>query len=147
RSCPLCTRELASLAVVEDGLLTLLSERLQGTRRWLEATLISAAPRPVELRGVPSPQRRYQAESLEIFVGPQQTSGGRLVLRGHLVPPPDQRAQAAGVAVWLAQEGQVLDSQVTDEQGYFAFQPVSSGCYDLGFGWQEQAVLIRDVEV
>jgi len=147
RACPHCTRELHELQAVDDGLLATLLERLPGVSRWREATLIAAVPRPAGLRGVLPPQRRYQADGLEIFVGPQQTSDGRRLLRGHLVAtrPPDQRV--AGVEVWLAQAGQVLDRQITDEQGYFVFQPIAPGRYDLGFGWQGQAVLVRDVEV
>ncbi len=147
RACPHCTRELHELQAVDDGLLATLLDRLPGVSRWREAALIAAVPRPAGLRGALPPQRRYQAEGLEIFVGPQQTSDGRRLLRGHLVPTAEPGAPTAGVTVWLAQAGQVVGRQTTDDQGYFVFQPIAPGCYDLGLGWQDQAVLIRDVEV
>ncbi len=146
RACPHCARELEELAAADDDLLSVLLERLRGVSRWLEATLVTAAPRPVGLRGVHAPQRRYRAGDLEVFVGPQIGAGGRRLM-GRLRPPAHRRAQAAGVEVWLIQEGQVLDSRSTDDRGYFVFPALAPGQYDLGLGWQGQAVLIRRVEV
>ncbi len=146
RACPHCTRELEELAAVDDDLLSLLLERLRGVSRWLEATLVATAARPAGLRGVSAPQQRYRAGDLEIFVGSQVVAQGRR-LRGRLRPPADERTKAEGVEVWLVKEGQALDSRSTDERGYFSFPAVAPGRYDLGFGWQGQAVLVRGVEV
>ena len=146
RACPPCTHELEDLAAVDDDLLSLLLDRLRGVSHWLEATLVTAAPRPVGLRGVPTPQWRYRAGDLEVFVGSQMGSGGRRLI-GRLRPPADQRARAVGVEVWLLQGGRALGSRSTDDLGHFVFPAVAPGQYDLGFGWQGQAVLVRGVEV
>jgi hypothetical protein len=146
RTCPHCASELEELAAVDDDLRSALLDRLRGVSRWLEATLVTAAPRPVGLRGGPVPQRRYRAGDLDIFVGSQIESVGRRLI-GRLRPPANQRAGAVGVEVWLVQGGQALDSRFTDDLGHFVFPAVAPGQYDLGFDWQGQAVLIRGVEV
>lgn len=146
RICPHCTRELKELAAADDDLLSVLLERLRGVGRWVEATLVTAAPQPVGLRGVPAPQRRYRAGALEVFVGSQMGRGSRRLM-GRLWPSADRRAQVAGVEVWLVQGGQILSSCSTDDRGHFVFPTVAPGRYDLGLGWQGGAVLIRGVEV
>jgi hypothetical protein len=47
----------------------------------------------------------------------------------------------------LIQEEQVLQSFLTDAQGHFVFTDIPPGQYHLGFAWQGEAVLVRDVEV
>ena len=146
RTCPHCTRELEELAAVDDDLLSVLLEPLRGVSRWLEATLVATAPRPVGLRGVAVPQRRYRAGDLDVFVGSQMRPEGRRLM-GRLRSSAEEETQVAGVKVWLAQEGQVLESCHTDDRGHFAFTDIPPGQYDLGFAWQGEAVLIRGVEV
>jgi hypothetical protein len=66
---------------------------------------------------------------------------------GRLRPPADAQATAEGIEVLLVHKGQVVSSHLTDTRGHFVFGALAPGRYDLGFGWQEQAVMIRDVEV
>lgn len=146
RACSHCTRELGELAAVDDDLLSVLLERMRGVSRWMEATLVTTAPRPVGLRGVAAPQRRYQVGDLDIFVGSQMRLEGRRLM-GRLRPLTGEEARVTGVEVWLAQEGRVLQSSLTDDRGHFVFSDISPGQYDLGFAWQGEAILIRDVEV
>lgn len=146
RACSHCTRELRELAAVDDDLLYVLLERLQGVSRWLEATLVAAAPRPVELRGVAVPQRRYQADDLDIFVGSQMRPEGRRLM-GRLRSSAEEETQVAGIKVWLVQEERVLQSSLTGDRGHFVFADIPPGQYNLGFAWQGEAVLVRDVEV
>jgi len=146
RACPHCAHELEELVAVDDDLRSALLDRLRGVSRWLEATLVTAAPRPVGLRGVSAPQRRYRAGDLDVFVGSQMGAGGQRLI-GRLRPPADQRAGAVGVEVWLVHKGRALGSRFTDDLGHFVFPAVAPGQYDLGFDWQGQAVLIRGVEV
>jgi hypothetical protein len=147
RACPHCAGELRELAAMDDDLLSVLLERLQGVSRWLEATLVATAPRLVGLRGVAAPQRRYQVGDLDIFVGSQMRPEGRRLMGRLRASSAEVETQVAAVKVWLVQEGQVLDSQSTDDRGHFVFSDVSTGRYDLGFAWQGEAVLIRDVAV
>jgi hypothetical protein len=162
RGCPHCTRELGELDAVDDDLLSVLLERLQGVSRWLEATLVAttdpkgfwigleqSAPLGSEMvrsRGAPATQQRYITQDLDIFVGSQIGTGGRRLM-GRLRPPTDTQTAVESIEVWLVHEGQVLSSHLTDARGYFVFVALSPGRYDLGFGWQEQAVMIRGVEV
>jgi hypothetical protein len=146
RACPHCTHELEELAVVDNDLRSALLDLLPGVSRWLEATLVTAPPRPAGQRGVSAPQQRYRAGDLDVFVGSQMEAGGRRLI-GRLRPLADQRVDAVGVEVWLVQGGQALGSRFTDDLGHFVFPTVAPGQYDLGFDWQGQAVLIRGVEV
>jgi hypothetical protein len=113
---------------------------------WLEATLVATAPRPAELRGGAVPQRRFRADNLDIFVGSQMRPKGRRLM-GRLRSSAKGETQVAGVEVWLVQEGRVLQNSFTDDRGHFVFTDIPPGQYDLGFAWQGEAILIRDVEV
>ena len=146
RTCTHCIRELEELAALDDDLLSVLLARLQGVSHWLEATLVATTSQPVELRGVAVPQRRYQADDLDIFVGSQMRPEGRRLM-GRLRSSAEGETQVAGIEVWLVQEGRVLQSSFTDDRGHFVFSDIPPGQYDLGLAWQGEGVLIRDVEV
>jgi hypothetical protein len=146
RACPHCIRELKELAAVDDDLPSILLERLQGVSRWLEATLVATPHRPLELRGVAVPQRRYQAGDLDIFIGSQMRPEGRRLM-GRLRFFTERKTQVTGVEVWLLREGRALESSLTGDRGHFVFTDIPPGQYDLGFAWQGEAILIRDVEV
>ncbi len=146
RLCLHCTRELKELAAVDDDLLSALLERLTGVTRWLDATLRTATPVPAGMRGISAPQRRYKTPNLDIFVGSQVGSDGHRLM-GRLRPPTGTQTAVEGIEILLVHQGQVLSSQTTDSRGHFYFSKLSPGQYDLGFGWQQQAVMIRDMEV
>jgi hypothetical protein len=141
RVCPHCTRELEELAAVDDAVLAMFLERLQGVRRWAEATAVAAVPRSAGLRGAASPQRRYRAGDVDVFVASQAGARGRR-LRGRLRATPN-----ADIEIWLAQGDNIVDHRRTDAQGRFVFSSLAPGRYALGFAWRGQAVLVRDVEV
>ncbi len=147
RICLHCSRELAELNVVDDGLLTSLLAQLPDVMGWIEAKLMVTTPQAAGLRrSFPTNQKRYYIDNLDIFVGAQPIGKERRLV-GRLHPTSDSQNQVNNLPVWLAQKGEVLADQTTDKQGRFIFTNVSSGQYDLGFGWQGKAIIIRDVEV
>ena len=137
RSCPRCQRECMELEAADDRTMSVLLDLLKAATRWLIPTRVAA---PQSVRGGLPPQQRYQTEGLDVFVGPMLV-GDQRQLRGRLRPP------TPGVTIWLVRDDQPPRSQTTDDAGYFVFPNVAPGHYDLGFGWQGQAVILRAVEV
>lgn len=154
-TCPDCQAELRQLAAVDADpaavLLAAIRQARGAVRRIVEAVLASPPPRRVQFAGVrgrPGPQR-YQAGDLDVVLewepgpGPNRKGNllGRVTRRGHPV------RDIAGTWVWLAAAGVIQNTTVLDDAGCFTLRQVPWGVYDLGFGWQEEAILIRDVQV
>lgn len=147
--CPHCAREMRELERPDDDLISVILDKLSGAvTEVVEALLVAPRPRPVGVRGAPPRQRLYRADDLEIIVGtqPSRARRGRSTLLGQIRPPGEEPKSAAGTEVWLVREGELLEAMVND-LGYFVFKEVSPGEYDIGFGWQGKAVLVREVRV
>ncbi len=153
--CADCRAELQQLSTVDADPAAVLLDRIRevrgAIRRVVEAVLVSPLPRRAAIAGVrgwPGPHR-YQAGDLDVILewepgpGPARKGNllGRVTQRGHPVEG------IAGSWVWLAAAGEIQNTTVLDETGCFTLRLVPWGVYDLGFGWEDNAILVRDVQV
>jgi hypothetical protein len=66
---------------------------------------------------------------------------------GRLKAPPGQRASVANLDIYLAHHNTLVENQTSNKRGQFIFRNLSPGLYDVGFEWQEQLIILRDVKV
>jgi hypothetical protein len=65
---------------------------------------------------------------------------------GRLVPHEEAAQPAPGLEVWLMR-GEEAWTALTEAGGVFTFEKVEPGVYSIGLEWNEQAVVVREVEV
>jgi hypothetical protein len=131
--------------------------RLRQAKDIFEATLLPPLRlRQVSLRdafpvrGPTGPRlKRFRAQEagidLHISVLESHKRGVR-TLMGRLVPHEETIQPAPGLEIWLMR-GEQAWTALTEAGGVFTFEKVEPGVYSIGLEWNEQAVVVREVEV
>jgi hypothetical protein len=146
RQCPHCQRELEDLAEPEAP--PSLRARLHQAVAHIEAQFI---PTPgwqaAGLRGQEHPPQRFRTEDLEIHLSQQPGyHHGRWMLLGRLEPRTHPIHEVEGTTVQLVQ-GEKIGETTVAADGTFTFEEVMAGTYDVTIAWQNQVVILREVQI
>ena len=149
RQCPHCARELAALARDERAGL---SERLGAAIAKLEATLVMFPLKAVAVRGDEATRltsQVYRAGEIEILLSlqPSQIQPTERDLSG-LIHVEGHTPQGIGSAtVELYRDNGLLAIAAVSPRGYFTFNDIELGRYDLSLLWSSRDILLREVQV
>ena len=150
KECPHCAAEVRELQQAEITSVSLLWEQVIRTARAIiEAIVI--LPRPElapALRGTPHPLGLFRAGDLDIALGIEASGPGPVFrIRGRVMKQGSPASEAVGHPVRLIQQDTVIARQQVDELGYFVFEGVSPGRYELVLDYADADVVIRDIRL
>lgn len=155
RECPHCARELEEYSITSPegislGVMEHLKETITGV---IEALLIPPRPQPAAVRGRTAHQRFYRADDLNILIGFQPSAGRRGTLSGVIIPRwvwsgdlAQRLTSLAGTQIGLFRQDEPMGNEHVNELGYFVFEDIPPGEYDLTFDWQGKMILVSKIE-
>lgn len=148
RECPHCRQEIDELACEEDkpSLLERLRQAIGIVEAVLEPVSYVHARQVRGLEDEPALQR-FRAQEIQVNISVQEgynrgwrTVMGQLLRQDEILPIP------ADLTVWLMQDKEAWAAPIEGD-GTFLFEEIEPGKYSVGFEWQEQLVLIREIVV
>ncbi len=134
--CPLCTSEVERIAALDEphASRSLWEEMRQAIHAVLEAVQWQPTPQAaLVMRGGLVGPTLYQAGEWFVALGceaPEQPDG-LWVLRGRVTRGGLPAAELTGAPVWLVQAGRVISRRTVEELGYFVFDYLTAGIYDV----------------
>jgi len=157
--CPHCAADVRALE--EAG------KTAPGPDLWQQVTrlaraLIEAIPVPprrelaAALRGAPQPMRLFRAGDLDIALdivlskaqdGKRREGEPAFDVRGRVMQRGRPAPQVVGRAAYLVQQERVVVYQTVDDLGYFLFEAVPAGEYDVVLEQADADVVVRGIKI
>ncbi len=150
KTCPHCMAELRKIAGADLPASGVWQWPSSIVRAVIEAVLVPLRPElAMAARGGEPRQRLYRADDLEIIVGigPVAPSRGSWRVRGRVTHQGQAASEAITQPAYLVRQEQVVSSDIVDELGYFAFNDIIPGEYDLWFEGPEADIVVHGLEI
>ncbi len=150
QGCALCTGELRRLSALDAPQYSLWEEMRRAARTVIEAVRVRPpAHLALAVRGGRFKQRLYRAGELDIVLGSEapQPPHDLWRVRGRVTRGGLAMTELTDHTVQLVQENSIVDSQALDDMGYFSFEHLSIGTYDVWLAGLETDIVVRQVVV
>jgi hypothetical protein len=147
KTCSYCLSELRRLARADLATSSAKQWIPDIARQVIEAVLAPPTTEwAIAARGGKHRQQRYQAGDLEIIVGVEPTAN-RWCVRGRVIRQGRAADDVIGRPAYLALQDQVITTEQVDETGYFVFEDVSPGKYELWVEHPKADIVVRGLIV
>lgn len=150
RVCSLCAGELRRLSALDAPQRSLWEEMRRAARTVIEAVRMEPPLRlAAAVRGGRFSQWLYRAGELDVVLGSEALQPPRDLwrLRGRVTHGGLAEAELTGSTVRLVQESRIVAIQTVDDLGYFSFDRLAAGQYNLWLERPETDVVVRKVVV
>jgi hypothetical protein len=150
QTCPHCTDELARLAALDAPQHGLWEEMRRTARAVVEAVRVAPPSHlAAAVRGGRFSQQLYRAGQLDIVLGSEALPSphDQWRLRGRVTHAGLAVADLIGHTVRLVQRDRIVAQQTVDDLGYFSFDRLATGRYNLWLEQPETDVVVHGVEV
>ena len=148
--CPHCAAEVQELEQAGVASVpTLWQQVARAARALIEAIAVPPRPELVPaLRGSSHHLRLFRAGDLDIALGSEVSGPGPVFrVRGRVMEQGIPSSRLAGHVVRLVQQDTVVARQQVDELGYFVFEEVPPGEYDLVLDYTDADIVIRHISL
>lgn len=150
QECSFCAGELRRLSALDAPQYSLWEEMRRTAHAVIEAVHVPPpAHLAVAVRGGRFSPRLYRAGEMDVVLGSEglYPSHDLWRLRGRITHGGLAAAELTGAVVRLVQADRAIASQVVDELGYFSFDHLTAGQYDIWIEQSEGDVVVYGVGV
>jgi hypothetical protein len=117
-------------------------------RTLIEAVLVTPKTEwALASRGGRHQQRLYRAGDLEVIISVELFAPSLWRVHGRVMREGRVAAEMIAQAVYLALPDRIVSTEALDEMGYFAFEDVGAGEYELWLEHLDADVVMRDLKV
>ncbi|MBN1579577.1 MAG: hypothetical protein JXA89_02655 [Anaerolineae bacterium] len=147
QKCPFCAKEVQRLSALDEPRHSIWEEMRRAARIVVEAvqadlpSYLAVAAHRGEID-----QRLYRTDRYDIVAGSER-SGEIWCLRGRITCGGLTATELDGCAVRLVQQDKIIAKQTVDALGYFFFQNLDAGQYNLWVETPEDDIVVHTISV